>query len=58
MEIEIPTSRYNEIEQLIGSDASPVGIDAKKTHILILHKLLEIERRLARLEAADTRSNT
>ncbi len=55
MEIDIPTSRYDEIEQLIGSDASPVGIDAKKTHILILHKLIEIERRLARIESTGTR---
>ena len=58
MQIDIPDSVYSDIEQLISSEASPVGIDAKKTHILILHKLLEIERRLARLEAADTRSNT
>lgn len=55
MEIDIPTSRYDEIEQLIGSDASPVGIDAKKTHILILHKLIEIERRLARIESKGNR---
>jgi hypothetical protein len=55
MEVDIPTSRYDEIEQLIGSDASPVGIDAKKTHILILHKLIEIERRLARIESKGTR---
>lgn len=40
-----------EIEQLISSDASPVGIDAKKTHVLIIEKLLEIERRLERIEA-------
>ena len=58
MQIDIPDSVYSDIEQLISSEASPVGIDAKKTHIIIVHKLLEIERRLARLEAADTRSNT
>ena len=51
MKIEIPEETYREIEELIESDSSPVGIDAKKTHILILHKLLEIERRLDRLEA-------
>lgn len=49
--IEIPPSTYAELEELIGSDASPVGIDAKKTHILILHKLAQIEERLARIEA-------
>ena len=51
MSFEIPESEYEAIEALIGSEASPVGIDAKKTHVLILHKLRQIERRLARLEA-------
>ena len=50
MEIEIPADIYANIEELISSEASPVGIDAKKTHIIILHKLMEIERRIARLE--------
>jgi hypothetical protein len=27
-----------------------VGIDAKKTHVMILHRLGEIEKRLERLE--------
>ncbi len=40
-----------QIEELIASDASPVGIDAKKTHVLIIQKLLEIERRLDRIES-------
>ena len=51
MAFEIPEQTYREIEAMIASDDSPVGIDAKKTHILILHKLLELERRLERLEA-------
>lgn len=51
MSFDIPQDTYREIEAMISSDDSPVGIDAKKTHILILHKLLELERRLARLEA-------
>ena len=51
MTFEIPKDTYEKIEQMIASDASPVGIDAKKTHILILHKLVEIEERLAKLEA-------
>jgi hypothetical protein len=42
------------IGKLIHSDESPVGIDAKKTHILILHKLEQIEERLARLEASNS----
>ena len=58
MQTNIPDNIYNDIEQLISSETSPVGIDAKKTHIIILYKLMEIERRLVRLEGADTRSNT
>ena len=30
-----------------------MGIDAKKTHVIIIQKLLEIERRLDRLERGD-----
>ena len=50
MKIDIPADIYADIADVICSEASPVGIDAKKTHIIILHKLIEIERRLARLE--------
>ena len=53
MDLNISKSEFDRIEKLITSDASPVGIDAKKTHVLILYKLIEIERRLERL----TRSN-
>lgn len=42
---------YRRIAREIASDASPVGIDAKKTHVMILYKLEEIERRLSALEA-------
>ncbi len=42
---------YRRIAREISSDASPVGIDARKTHVMILYKLEEIERRLAALEA-------
>jgi len=48
----VPQSTYDELAELIGSDTSPVGIDAKKTHILILHKLIEIEKRLDQLASA------
>ncbi len=47
---DIPQDEYARIEKLIESADSPVGIDAKKTHIIIIHKLLELERRLSRLE--------
>ena len=50
MEPEIPASDYGEIEELIASEDSPVGIDAKKTHVIIIHKLRQIEERLEKLE--------
>lgn len=53
--IDIDPGLYKEIEAMIHSDESPVGIDAKKTHVLILHKLIQIEQRLAALEAARRR---
>ncbi len=48
--MEIDEKTYNEIAEMIHSDQSPVGIDAKKTHILILHKLTQIEKRLDEIE--------
>lgn len=48
--MDIPQDDYERIALEITSDSSPVGIDAKKTHVMILHKLMEIERRLAKLE--------
>ena len=50
--MDIDEKTYHEIEQLIHSDDSPVGIDAKKTHIIIIHKLMQIEQRLEALENA------
>ena len=47
---EIPKEEFEAIEKLISSEESVVGIDAKKTHIIIIHKLMEIERRLKTLE--------
>ena len=48
--MDVPQDDYDRIAALISSDTSPVGIDAKKTHVIILHKLMEIEKRLAMLE--------
>ena len=45
---------YEEIEQLIHSDESPMGIDAKKTHIIIIHKLMQLEKRLDALSQHQT----
>lgn len=46
----IDPATYDAIAKMIHSDTSPVGIDAKKTHIIILHKLEEISKRLEKLE--------
>lgn len=49
--LEVPVERTAQIEAEITSPESPVGIDAKRTHVIIVHKLLEIEERLERIEA-------
>lgn len=48
--MEIPEDIYREIAQEITSDESPVGIDAKKTHVMILYKLKLLEERLDKIE--------
>jgi len=50
MNLEVEDAKKKEIEKVISSDDSPVGIDAKKTHIIIINKLVEIEKRLEALE--------
>lgn len=57
MKMKVPSERFHAIESQISSDASPVGIDAKKTHVIIIHlleqiegRLVDIERRLEKLE--------
>ena len=50
MKYDVKKEVYDEIAKVIHSDMSPVGIDAKKTHILILNKLQEITERLDRIE--------
>lgn len=56
--MNLTDSQYREIEKQIASDESVVGIDAKKTHIMIIHlmqqlndKLNQIETRIDRLES-------
>ncbi len=56
--MEIDQKTYDEIAEIIHSDQSPVGIDAKKTHILILHKLTQIEKRLEALESHQKSDNS
>ena len=50
MNLEVENDKKAEIEKVITSEDSPVGIDAKKTHIIIISKLVEIEKRLEALE--------
>lgn len=51
MNLKVEKETYNAIAKEIHSDTSPVGIDAKKTHILILEKLIQLEKRLDQIEA-------
>ena len=46
----IDKETYEKIAAEIHDDKSPVGIDAKKTHILILHRLEQMQEQLDRLE--------
>lgn len=46
----IDKDSYEKIAAEIHDDTSPVGIDAKKTHILILHRLEQMQDQLDRLE--------
>ena len=50
MNLDVEADKKEEIGNVITSEDSPVGIDAKKTHIIIINKLLEIEKRLENLE--------
>ena len=42
---------YRLIEQMISNPQRPSEMDAKQTHIIIIHKLVEIEKRLQQMEA-------
>ena len=50
MNFDVDKKTFEEIAKVIHSDKSPVGIDAKKTHIIILNKLQEISDRLEKIE--------
>ncbi|MBL4593568.1 MAG: hypothetical protein JKX68_07115 [Flavobacteriales bacterium] len=50
MNFGIDETTYSEIAKVIHSDTSPVGIDAKKTHILILNALSQLNEKIDRLE--------
>lgn len=44
--MKITPEHFAEIAKTIHSDSSPVGIDAKKTHVLILAQLKSIQKDL------------
>jgi hypothetical protein len=49
-DLKITKDTFDAIAKEIHSDSSPVGIDAKKTHIIILDKLLKLEKKLETIE--------
>lgn len=48
--LEMSRDEAEAIADAIRSEDSPVGIDAGKTHVIIIQKLLALERRLDRIE--------
>jgi hypothetical protein len=50
MNYNLDEKTYNEIAKVIHSDTSPVGIDAKKTHILILKALSDLTDKVDELQ--------
>ena len=50
MNLDVKDDAKKQIEDAITAPNSPVGIDAKKTHTIIINKLVEIEKRLEELE--------
>lgn len=55
--MNIPSDQYEKIEKEITGKTRPAGIDAKKTHTLILKKLQEIEEKLDRIEEVILRNS-
>jgi len=49
--MEISDTEFDAITKTIESDDSPAGIDIKKTHVIIIHHLQQIQARLERLES-------
>ena len=50
--LDKPRDAFNQLIEQISSPDSPVGIDAKYTHAVIIDYLRQISARLDRLEAA------
>jgi hypothetical protein len=56
--IHVPDPAYAALAEAVGSESSPVGIDARKTHVIILHILLDLQDRLDRIESRLERLET
>jgi hypothetical protein len=50
-DLAVPEDAFRRIMHEIDDPDSPVGINAQVAHVLIIHKLMQIEDRLDRLEA-------
>ena len=50
MDPQVPEQEFEAIERMIQDPGSPVGIDAKKTHVIIIHILMDLQRRVKQLE--------
>ena len=48
--MEIDPNNNQNIAELNSSDSCPLGIDARKTHVFVIQKLLEIKERLKAIE--------
>jgi hypothetical protein len=53
--MKIDPKEFSKIAEMIACAESPVGIDAKKTHVYIIHLLQHIERRVKQIEDRLTR---
>lgn len=51
MEILMSEEEQKKIGEMIGSEESVVGIDARKTHIIIIHQLNQLSERLDKIES-------
>ncbi len=49
-EENVSEEAYQRISSMISSEDSVVGIDAKKTHIIIIDKLIKLEEKISEIE--------
>ncbi|MFD2531713.1 hypothetical protein [Gracilimonas halophila] len=51
MNTNIPEKEYKAILEMIGSEESVVGIDARKTHIMIIHMLQKMQDSIEKMDS-------